>query len=343
MPKRTISILALSLGCLGAASASARTFDDAQARQLGLKLESFTCPIGGKTFRQAVTYSEFPLFTWPDGSHMGDEWIEMQLPECPDNHLLILPDYAVEPSDSGRPTYRVYTREELSRLPALMADPEFAALAGATRQVRGYWLATRLGRPVLDRMAMLSEAAWGASSEAQRRQALELFVRDMPALIDAYFDEPQARAGARIRVVNALRELGRFDEALALLSEIEKQGFAFETPVGPDAMFSEGPYLPKLRAVIEAGNADRNPIALLESGVANRICGDPAGWSGVTGPHTATDCTAYQAARSRELKEQGIESGEDEARPVDENHVIDLVTEEPAEANSPAATNDRER
>jgi hypothetical protein len=342
MPKRAASILALALACLGAASASARTLDNAQVKQLDLKLESFACPIGGKTFRQAVTYPSFPLITWPDGSQMGDEWIEMQLPECPDNHLLILPDYA-KTSETERMTYRAYTRDELARLPALMADPEFAALSAATRQLRGYWLATRLGRPVLDRMALLTEAAWGASDEAQRRQALEMFVRDMPALIDAHFAEPEARAGARIRLANALRELGRFDEALALLGEIEKQGFAFETPVGPDAMFSEGPYLPKLRAVIEAGNSDRNPIALLESNVANRICSNPAGWPGVTGPHTATDCAAYLAARARELKALGLDEGDGQARPVDEPWVVDLVTEEPAEAQSPAAPNDRER
>jgi hypothetical protein len=77
--------------------------------------------------------------------------------------------------------------------------------------------------------------------------------------------------------------------------------------------------------------------------VANRICSNPAGWPGVTGPHTATDCAAYLAARARELKALGLDEGDGQARPVDEPWVVDLVTEEPAEAQSPAAPNDRER
>jgi hypothetical protein len=283
------------------APAHARTLDNERAEQFGFKVESFRCPIGDEAFRQAVTHPHFPLTTWPDGSHPGDEWIEMQLPECPGNRLVILPDYSIEADDTGRLTYRTFSDEELVRLQELIHSDGYKALFGEVRQLRGYWLATQLDLPLLDRMQLITHAVWAAGDDVQRRHALEAFVRDGPGLIDAYTTDEEQRAGARIRIANALRELGRFAEALDVLDAIEASGFEFDTPVGPDALFSEGPYLPKMRAVINAGNSDRAPIALLESGMASRVCGDPAQFLPVPGKNTLADCQARRAAREREF------------------------------------------
>ena len=55
-------------------------------------LREFTCPVGGARFTHNVGYSAFPLITLPDGSWLGDTQIGVQIPVCPDNGLVLLPD-----------------------------------------------------------------------------------------------------------------------------------------------------------------------------------------------------------------------------------------------------------
>lgn len=294
--------------------AMADVLTEEQARRAELELRTFTCPLDGKAFRQTVQFPHFPLVTLPDGSHLGDQWVEMELPECPGNGLLILPDYGAGEAEDGGLTYYTYTEQDLARLPALLASPQWQALAGQTRQLRAYWLATELGRPALDRFSLLLAAPWGAGASAERRRtAQEWLVRDMPGLIDELASDPERGGSARLYVINALRELGRFDEALAML-DAAPPGVAM--PEDPDAMFGPGEYDGPMRAVIEARDDDRYPIGLLTNNFAGRLCNGGPEYEDMRGPNAGRACAARQARMDadEEVFQQSLKLSEDDAK-----------------------------
>ena len=231
---------------------------------------SFTCPVGGKPFKQDVGYAAFPLITLPDGSWLGDPMMDVQIPVCPDNDLVILPDYAAMEGQDAM-AYGAYSAAEIAWLPALIADPAYRALAADNRHAQAWWLATQLGRPPSLRFHLLQRSTWATTDPALRQRRVAAFAAAAPALIDA-MDEPAAAKQAHLfYVVNALRELGRFDAALALLDTIEADG-----PVpgiaSPDDMFAPEAAGPRMRAVIAAGDDDRYPVELLDRRLANDKC-----------------------------------------------------------------------
>lgn len=297
-----LSIAALLFATLPG-SLAAKTFDNNQARQWEFELREFTCPIGGERFRQAVTHPHMALASFPDGSHMGDEWVDQQIPECPDNRLPILPDYAASEKGSGLLAYHEYTAEELAALPALLASAEWQALLGQTRTLRAYWLAKQIGRPAFDRFELLLHASWGAEDDAQRRTALEWQVADLPTLIDELGSDDERSAFARYHVVNALRELGRFEEALALLEAIESETPGVRMATDPDAMFASPAFAGPMRAVIAARDDDRYAIGLLNDDMASRICNTPM-FARYRGANADRSCAAREAALAREQEER---------------------------------------
>lgn len=291
-------LLALALGGM-AAPVTGKTFDNQQARQWEFELREFTCPLGGKRFTQAVTHPHMPLARFPDGSHMGDEWVDQQIPECPDSKLLILPDFLASDAGTGLLAYHDYTAGELARLPALLGTEEWQAMLGETRTLRAYWLAKQLDRPAVDRYQLLLHASWGAEDDSQRHTALEWQVADLPGLIDALGPTDDGADFARYYVVNALRELGRFDEALALLESIEAETPGARMANDPDAMFAPPPIAGPMRAAIVARDDDRFAIGLLSNDMANRICNAPD-YSPFRGDHAARDCAAREEERARQ-------------------------------------------
>lgn len=289
------------------APTTAKTLSAAQVAQWEFEERLFTCPLGGETFKQAVSHPHLVLESFPDGSHPGDEWIDQLIPECPENGLLILPDYTATPEGQSPPEYLAYSATDLSRLPGLLTSADWLALEGQTRTLRGYWLATQLRRPVKDRWELLLYAGWGAENADQRRTALEWLVRDGPGLIEAVFaGEEDERFWASERIVNALRELGRFDEAMAML------GGEF-LPAGDDAAGAEAD-VPMLLA-LAARDDDRFAIDLLSDNMAGRVCNLPD-YAPYRGPHAAERCAARdERARIREaVFEESFALGQDAAK-----------------------------
>lgn len=263
----------------------------------------FTCPLGGARFEQDVGYSTFQLVTFPDGSYPGDEGVDAEIPACPGNGLLILPDFEAS-SEAQRMAYSDYSAEELARLPALIADPAYRAAAADGRHMQAYWLASKLGRPAELRFTLLQRATWAAVDPSLRRKLVERLVEEGPALIRSSGDPDPAKRMQLYLIVNGLRELGRFDEALALIDTIEREGPAVRAPVDPDNMYGPGEYGPQMRAVIAEKDTDRYPVGLMPPKWANSIC------SGEDhrppyGPLTATTkaaCARRKAAAEAENK-----------------------------------------
>jgi hypothetical protein len=282
---------------------------ESQAEPYVFDQREFACPVGGAKFTQDVSYSTFSLVTFPDGSYPGDERIDAEIPVCPDNGLVILPDFAAMAAPGNNSMiYADYSAAELASLPALIVDPTYAALKPDGRHIQALWLATRLGRPAFTRFNLLQRATWAAVDPALRRRLVARLAEEGPGLIDAADLPDQSRRHYRFFIVNALRELGRFDEALALIDAIERQGPPVRAPVDPDNMYGPDEYAPQMRALIAEKDMERYPVRLMPPKWAASACGGED-MRPPYGPLSATS----KAACKRRAAEQAREAAEIDA------------------------------
>lgn len=263
---------------------------------------SFTCPVGGKSFTQKVGYSSFPLITLTDGSWLGDQEIGVQVPVCPDNGALLLPDFEeMTEDDPNNVDYVSYSAADLAKLPGLIANPEYLARKADGAYAQAYWLATQLGRPALGRFHYLQRATWAARDVALRKKLVTVFATDGPALIDAMAASEIQRVHYRTFIVNALRELGRFDEATALL---DKMTASVLTPMqgdDPDNIYGPEEFAPEMRLAISEKDDGRFPAEMLDRRMVGDICDEKLIiLYGPTKPSTKAAC---KIRRVREAKE----------------------------------------
>ncbi len=292
---------AVAVGLIFSMPASAKVLDAERAKQWEFEPESYLCPLTGKRFEQVVTHPHYPIESFPDGSHLGDEWIDTQIPECPDNGVPILPDYSAPADDgSGRLVYSSYTADELARLPALIASDDWDSLQDDTRHLRGYWLATQLDRPAMDRFNLLLHSPWGAENDAQRTKALETLVADLPDVLDELDVPPEYRVFGRYYVVDALRQLGRFGEATALLEVLDAYPVDADPGEDPDDEYARGAYSIQQRRAIDMQDSDRFAIEALDDRMAGRLCSGEDYWA-LRGPKAERAC---QIRTARLVQEQ---------------------------------------
>ncbi|WP_447728450.1 hypothetical protein [Sphingomonas koreensis] len=219
-----------------------------------------TCPVGGEAFDAPALmhYSTFGAF--PDGQPIGSIEFPVLLAECPGNGLVL---------------YDTFTPEETAKLGPLVASEPYKALRGSeTSYYRAAWLAKGLGSKERAAWLLLS-ATWQAkqaspSGDQARRYNGEFVTAVAELPIDAGKLESIA---LRARAANALRELGRFDEAEALRASIV---------IAPDAGGLDdrgaknragwGGYLKDLAAPIARKDATRRPIELMNRREAAGRC-----------------------------------------------------------------------
>ena len=169
--------------------------------------EKVKCPVGGEKFKYMGLAS---ISTWgalPDGMPLGSGRFPTLPPQCPSNGLVM---------------YRDFTPQEVSKLAVFLAGPEFKALrsSGETLYYLAYKTAAFLGdaKPYW----LLLSASWEAKNldplgALARRYNEEFVTATKTVPVDAAEFESIA---VRFRAANALRELGRFDEAEANRSAI---------------------------------------------------------------------------------------------------------------------------
>lgn len=236
-------------------------------------VREFVCPLGDAKFSQDVGYLSMPLVQFPDGSWLGDIRIDAQIPECPANGLLLIPDYDKATSVGARLGYRTFTLEQLERLPALLRSAPFEALRAKSRHERAQWLATQLGLPAKVRWELLVRSSWAAADAVERRRLVERLTAEGPQLIREFEADALGALGARVLVANALRELGRFDEARAQIDAILAPLDRNVGIDGPDDMRALVSMLGRLDKVIEARDDDRFPVGMASARWAREICG----------------------------------------------------------------------
>ena len=129
------AILAGLLATLAAIPAHAGVYPADMAEMDNMEQVEFTCPVGGEKFSQYITYPHLALETFSDGSHMGDNWVDTQVPLCPGNGLVLLPLKERDP-ETGLPVYHEYSADEVVQLETPITSEEYRALAGETRYLR---------------------------------------------------------------------------------------------------------------------------------------------------------------------------------------------------------------
>lgn len=304
-----MKILPTIFACFLALSvASPLAAQDAEGAATDDFVQTFTCPVGGKTFRQRVDVGGYPLLSLPNGSTPGGEFSDNGVPECPDNGLVLPPKYDGE---EGNPeAFAPYSAEEIAKLPTLIGSPDYRALGQEARYVRLYWLAGQLGRPAIQRFHLLQHVSWVGLTPDHHRRNLELFVKDADALVDGPEIDPDHRTLAKYYVVNALRELGRFDEAAARLTLVEadwhKRRAIRKAQEDPN-FFEDGDDLSdelpepmlQMRDAIATRNVDVFPVAMMSDRWANAVCNE---MTGLETERTRRDCKSRKSEREAALK-----------------------------------------
>ncbi|HEX8261915.1 MAG TPA: hypothetical protein VF547_03465 [Allosphingosinicella sp.] len=225
-----------------------------------------TCPIGGGTFQFTTSASYSTYGERPDGKPYGSWTFPLALPECPDNGLVL---------------YKEYTPEEVARLEPLVGSEAYQALRKEdTPYYRAYWLMKAMGVEPERYLLALLQAGWEAEGRPELRK------RYLAELAEASAAVPARPAdinwiGMEGRAINALRELGRFDEASARLAKVPLAGLdaAGDTP---EAKSRRGwlNFFTALKPAIERRDSAIEPLDMLPRSVAFGRCIDRAGTLG---------------------------------------------------------------
>jgi hypothetical protein len=267
-------------------AAPARPAPAAPATPAAAPATTITCPVGGGTFQYAPSAPTPTSGERPDGKPYGAGW-PPPLPECPDNGLVL---------------YKDYSAAEAAKLePLIAAEPYQALRKSDVQYYRAYWLMKEMGLRPEEYLWVLLQASWQADDrpELRRRYLTELAdesAKAAPRPADINW------IGMEGRAINALRELGRFDEALARLEKVPVKTLDVAAPApgdqtaaGRQARVRRGwlNYFTQMRTVLARKDSALEPFELLpRSAALVRCLGEPAGF----GEAQAAFCTKEQAA-----------------------------------------------
>ncbi|MDB5693125.1 MAG: hypothetical protein JWO81_2188 [Alphaproteobacteria bacterium] len=228
---------------------------------------AMTCPIGGEAFDYQQPVSSAALGMRPDGKPYGTSAAPAPLPECPGNGLVL---------------YKDYTADETKTLAPLVASDDYQALRRTdTQYYRAYWLMRQMGVGPEDYLWALLQAAWEAEGKPELRAryfgelaAASAKVPPNPADIDWI--------GMEGRSIDALRELGRFDEAAARLAKVPLARLDVAVPVGggekavSEAKVKRGwlSFFAQLKVAIARRDASIEPFDMIPRSVALGYCID---------------------------------------------------------------------
>ena len=236
-----------------AAPAAATTYSETETR----------CPVGGKTFKHMAIGSYTTFGQLPDGMPIGTGPFPMPITECPDNGLVI---------------YREFNAEEAKRLEPLVLGPAYQAMRKAdTPARRAAWLAERMG----DREGlpwMLLTATWEAKATPADTDRITRYQKVFLAAVAALPVDPASTRSIvlRSRAANALRELGRFDEAERLrASVVVSDDAAKGEEDGAQTRAGMRDYLTALAAPIARRDTSRAPIDMAGEREAAFKCASP--------------------------------------------------------------------
>lgn len=216
------------------------------------------CPIGGASFTFTPAPSNGAIGERPDGRPYGARTAPSPLPECPDNGLVLYKDY--EP-------------DEVAKLEPLVASEAYQGLRrGDTQYYRAYWLMKEMGLGPERYLWALLQASWEAEGKPELRARYLTELAEASAGVEAKPADLNW-IGMEGRAINALRELGRFDDALARLDKLPLQSIEADTSA-PKRRWAG--YFKNLRTVIERKDASSEPFEMIPRPLALSRCVEQA-------------------------------------------------------------------
>lgn len=242
-----------------------------------------TCPIGGEKFEGYEMMSNSYFGERPDGKPYSPTPVR-PIPECPKNGFVIF-DKALTPA-------------ELARLTPLIETAEYRALREAeTQYYRAWWLLSRSGRndAYLEAEFLLT-ASWESDEEPDRKVRYQTaFVAAASSLVRDS-NNSENWFWLNLRAANALRELGRFNEAAARLDSLDREEILprDKAPLAGARFWIDG-----LRGLVQKRNRASEPLALMPPRMVARQCLD-----GVVDPAERALCDDAEIAQAmREVSE----------------------------------------
>ena len=210
-----------------------------------------TCPVGGEKFEFMALGSISQWGALPDGMPIGSGSFPIQAPQCPGNGLVM---------------YRDFTPAEVKLLEAFVGSADYKALraAGETPYYLAYRTAKALGED--NPAGLLLNATWEAKNADPAGERARRYNAEFVALVGGMKADAAAfeSIALRARAANALRELGRFEEAEALRASIAIAPDAGGTGEdAPENRAGWGRYLALLAAPIARQDPVRTPIDLI--------------------------------------------------------------------------------
>ena len=226
--------------------------------------QTLKCPVGGAEFDYRTPAAPVSMGERPDGKPYAAVALPMPLPECPDNRLVL---------------YKNYEPEEVAKLEPLIASDGYKALlANDTQYYRAYWLMKEMKVAPERYLIALLQAGWEADGKPELRARYLAELAEASAAVPARPDDINW-IGMEARAVNALRELGRFDEAKARLDKIPTLGLDIDLaadaePAGKkvDPKQRWLAYLRKQRAAIDRKDAAAEPLDMIPRSLALSRC-----------------------------------------------------------------------
>jgi hypothetical protein len=230
-----------------------------------------TCPVGGGAF----VYRPAPPATVsgerPDGKPYTNGVVPPPLPECPANGLVL---------------YKDYDPDEVAKLEPIVALDAYQALRKDDVQYyRAYWLMKAMGLGPEDYLWVLLQASWQADDRPELRARYLAELAEASAKVPPRPDDINW-IGMEGRAIDALRELGKFDEAQGRLAKVPLKGLDVpapepldSSPAAKDARLRRAwlAYFTAMKPVLARKDSSRDPFDLLPRNVALGRCLDAAG------------------------------------------------------------------
>jgi hypothetical protein len=262
---------------------------------------AMTCPIGGEKFQFTTVSSIVSWGERPDGKPYGS--FPLEIPECPKNGLVLYKDY--EP-------------QEVAKLEPLVASDAYQALRKSDAPFyRAYWLMREVGVAAGPRLIALQRAIWTVDDKPElRARYLAEFVTETAKLPRK--PEDVNWIGMEGRAVNALRELGRFDEASARLAKLPLSALAVAEPKVTDRSPAANQartrrnwlrYLKELKPVIDRRDASVEPFDMLPKREWTSRCINGKDLSETQQAFCNAQSAAVEDARAKALSGSGEKPG----------------------------------
>lgn len=215
-----------------------------------------TCPVGGEKFKAYDIGSSTSWGQRPDGREYGTLPI-WPLIVCPKNGFVIFDDE--------------FSKDELKKLTEAVSSPEYKVMVqnDEARHFRAWWLATKIDRPLRQRVGLLMQASWDSDDIPERKQRYQQEFATLSAQLDLNKSTDTENFWLSLRGANALRELGKFENAMdriLLLKAAPSYPTEVDEKEGADLLIDG------LSSLVKDRNAFNEPTNLVPKNIAEKRC-----------------------------------------------------------------------